>query len=176
MKLALGLALGMLLGVMFAGGLSAYELLGFKYDHLEITYDCEIPEVGEAVREWASLSGLEDGGCSDTPDIEYEVRSPWPHPWPVIGVAEAYSSSGTVTRCVIAAADPFYGVILHEVGHCLGAGHSEDTTATMFGWCCNPISVDDRAMIVELYGPEFEVTQQPAEPTRFKAVLPMVGR
>lgn len=158
--------------------LSAYTLTGSKWDHKAITYSCGNPALAQAVKDWAAVSALEDGGCSANPDIILQVVDPWPYGANIAGVAGWASVGGKTTGCVISVKPTgvaHMGVITHEVGHCLGLGHSSEAfnepnaayrNASMYYACCNTIGADDRAGIVALYGPE------PPPPLR----LPMLVR
>ena len=117
------------------------------FTHTAITYTCGSPTLQQAVQSWAKVSALTDGGCSAQPDIQMVVLNPWPYPREVAGVA------GGGILWVRVDTQAHLGVVTHEVGHVLGLGHSDDPKANMYWLCCNPISSDDIAGIVALYGP-----------------------
>lgn len=131
----------------------AYEIhQDGKFDRMCITYDD--PAVGAALREWAAVSAIEDCGLAEVADIRLEVVAPWP--WYGIANAGRVGANGITAWCVIKTPPQYaahHGVLVHEVGHCLGMGHSEYEDAAMYLWCCAPLSDDDIAGIRALYGP-----------------------
>lgn len=162
---------GVVAVVSFAGSstpASAYSLTGFHYDHHAITYACDYAfPLGDAVREWAAVSAIEDGGCTDTnPDIVLVTLDPWPIA-PALAAAgpSKLKSSTVIEECTVYAPanfNPTLGVFVHEVGHCLGFGHSSENLsepdpvlrhAAMFFVCCNPLNADDIAAAAAVYGP-----------------------
>lgn len=150
---------------------TAYTLTGFRFDHSEITYSCGSPELQQAVREWAAVSGLIDGGCSAIPDITLTVVADALIPPPFAG----YGGAGHIW--LSERAQHHYGIMLHETGHALGLGHSAESltapyvhrNAAMFYLCCNPINEDDIAGISALYGPE------PTPPPATRVFLAQIG-
>lgn len=150
---------------------SGYTLTGYVLGHTEVTYSCGSPVLQAAVQEWASVSGLTDGGCSATPDITLTILPDALLPYPLAG----YGGAGGVW--LAERTQNHYGVMLHEVGHALGLGHSAESltaeyrfrSAAMFFLCCNPIAPDDIAGIQALYGAE------PTPTPLFRVSLPLVG-
>lgn len=149
---------------------AAYALTGPKWSHQAITYSCGNAVLAAAVRAWANESGLVDGGCSSTPDISLQILEPWPYTDGTAGYASWQGTNTVLQHCTITVPlrnQAHTGVILHEVGHCLGLNHSADRNATMYPYCCAPIGPDDIAGIQALYGPGEAVTPTPsAPPTR----------
>lgn len=134
-----------------------YELWGYAFDHYDITYTCGNDTLRDAVRAWAAVSGLRDGGCSDTPDIKLVIVDPWDDLPSVLGKAGYYGAAGIIWQSVIflrVDTQHHLGVMVHELGHGLGLMHSADPNAAMWPYCCNPISASDIAGIQALYGPE----------------------
>lgn len=149
----------------------AYQVTGMRYDHTAITYSCGDDTLRGAVQMWANVSGLEDGGCSENPDIVLYLPSVWEYPQGTIGWAAYTSTDGhTVVECTVAIrkdAVGFIGVYVHEVGHCLGSSHSENPESAMAPYCCHWLSPDDVAMIQSIYGAQQE--------TSFRRLVPMVA-
>lgn len=145
---------GLFMALVLCSEANAYTLTGFRFDHLRITYSCGNDELAQAVQEWASVSALEDGGCSDTPDITLTIV---PNS-EIVAPIEGLGGSGSVI--IPERNEHWYAILLHETGHALGMGHSSEIfgapyvlrEATMFAWCCNPMNEDDIAGIVALYG------------------------
>lgn len=141
----------------FQDDAKAYQLTGFKFDHLTLTYSCGNDELAQAVQMWASVSALKDGGCTDTkPDITLTIvpSKDWTY-----GGAAGVAGPGHLW--IKAPYEHHLGIMLHETGHAIGMGHSSETfaepnyllrTAAMFAWCCNPLNDDDIAGIQALYG------------------------
>lgn len=135
-----------------------YTLIGHKWNHLSITYSCGSDMLKQAATMWFDLSGLRDGGCTDSnPNIQLILPDEWPDGPNVLGTAGwAVSTPGTIDKCYIRIAPKareILGVYVHEFGHCIGSGHSEHPDANMAPYCCNPISQDDIDMVRFLYGP-----------------------
>lgn len=168
---------GFLVALVLFRSADSYQVTGMKYDHLAITYSCGDDTLRDAVRMWADVSGLKDGGCSQNPDIVLFLPSTWPYDPNAIGWAAYSSTDGhTIKQCTVAIRPDsvgYIGVYLHEVGHCLGSSHSEVSESTMWPYCCHWLAPDDIAMIQSLYGPnEAEArTQSP----QFRAFVPMLA-
>lgn len=158
-----GIALAILSAFLPSRETNAYTLTGFRFNHLDITYSCGSPELAQAVQEWASVSGLRDGGCSSAPDITLTIVPDSEIPPPVQG----YGGAGHIW--IADRAQHHYGIMLHETGHAIGIGHSSESfsapyiyrTAAMFAYCCNPLNEDDRAAVQALYGPSENVSPTP---------------
>ena len=134
-----------------------YALWGYSFDHYDITYTCGNDTLRDAVRAWAAVSALRDGGCSDAPDIKLVIVDPWDDLPSVLGKAGYYGAAGIIWQSVIflrVDTQHHLGVMVHELGHGLGLMHSADPNAAMWPYCCNPISASDIAGIQALYGPE----------------------
>ena len=155
----------------------AFQVTGMKYDHLSITYSCGDGTLRDAVKMWADVSGLQDGGCSQNPDIVLYLPSTWPYDPNAIGWAAYSSTDGhTIRQCTLAIRPDsvgYIGVYLHEVGHCLGSSHSEVSESAMWPYCCHWLAPDDIAMVQSLYGTN-EAQTQTAE-TAFRAAIPMLA-
>ena len=135
-------------------GASAYTTYGTKWTH-PVTYDGNA-QVGQALKLWSSVSGVKLGGISATPDIVVMHPSPWPFGATVAGAAVVSWNGTGITACVIYLPGGENDItVLHEVGHCLGIGHSDVFDAVMFPSCCHGVNTfhpDDIAAIQFLYG------------------------
>lgn len=144
---------------------AAYVLTGGKWAHTAITYQCGYQALAQAVQDWAAVSGLVDGGCTNSnPDIKMQILDPWPFNDGTAGYASWQGSNGTITSCTVTEPTRYAehrGILLHEVGHCLGLGHSADSNAAMYPYCCAPLGADDIAAIQALYGPGEAVPPTP---------------
>lgn len=135
--------------------LVGFAFIGTRFPENRITYSCGSPELATAVRMWASVSAIDDGGCSDNPDILLVIPETWEASPLVWGMASPGRPQATVW--VRADQEHNLGIYVHEVGHALGLGHSADKNAAMNEWCCNPIGSDDVAGIRALYGERFRL-------------------
>lgn len=160
-----------------------------------VSYECGSPELAAAVRAWANVSGVEDGGCSADPVISLRIIDPWPY------TDRGGQAVRVGQRCTIELRPEYEHdatVMIHESGHCLGLGHSMQAGTRVVGdpgpsgavmhWnpCnktpgapgpnvgpCNSMNADDIAGIRSLYGP-FEPTPTPtATPTRTPSPTPV---
>lgn len=176
MKIA-AILTGFLVALVLFRPADSYQVTGMKYDHLAITYSCGDGTLRDAVKMWADVSGLQDGGCSQTPDIVLYLPSTWPYDPNAIGWAAYSSTDGhTIRQCTLAIRPDsvgYIGVYLHEVGHCLGSSHSEVSESAMWPYCCHWLAPDDIAMVQSLYGTN-EAQTQTAE-TAFRAAIPMLA-
>lgn len=153
----------------------AYTVAGWKYDHLDITYDD--PRLRDALLIWVEMSALRDGGLREEgADIRLVTITPWE--WPtILGMAAPiHGADGIVEYCWVAI-NPIFGdqlplgVLAHEIGHCLGLEHTTVHDQLMGPFCCGLPGDDDRAGIQAIYGP-------PAQPSgyRHKNIVPWVAR
>ncbi len=129
-----------------------------KWDRACLTTDGN-PEVVAALAAWAAVSAVTDCGASEAPDIRLGEPSAlqlslW-QPLGQLGVAECSGAGGILRQCTILLAVHSPAVMLHEVGHALGLGHSADPDAIMFPVVSGTgrISPDDIAALQQLYGP-----------------------
>lgn len=140
--------IALFLSALYVIQAQAYTVTGYRVGHTAVTYSCGNPELAQAVKAWADVSALTDGGCTDNhPDVTLEIVANTAIPSPVQGVGGAGHLWIPVRNT------HHLGVITHEVGHALGMGHSADPNAAMAPYCCNPIGADDIAGIVSIYGP-----------------------
>lgn len=163
----------------------AYTLTGFRFNHLSLTYSCGNEELQKAIQDWASVSGLTDGGCSATPDVTLTIIPDAEFPPYIAG----YGGAGRVFLPQRNA--HHYGVMLHEVGHAIGMGHSCEygsqrpdlpdcgkapaviQNSAMFPYCCSPLNEDDIAGIQALYGKDETV---PPPPPVYRLRVPALAR
>jgi len=155
----------------------AYTLTGVRWDHPP-THTAD-PVLTQAFGYWTSVSGLTDGGVSASPDIDISSAPLAPG---IGGYASWSSSDGTHTRhCSIVTNSLYPGslvVYVHELGHCLGLGHSCEG-----GQTCSPLTrqaimsydggtaalnADDIAGIQLLYGPPVAPPPPPPPPKVYR--------
>lgn len=167
-----------LLPFALAGIAQAYTVIWPAFPTRTITYQCGVPALAEAVRLWAAETEIEDGGCSTgSVNIQFRVVDPWLNP-NSSGQARRLSASTCIVEVKPNHGYPEIVIMLHEVGHCLGLGHSLPSGAPVHGdpgplgaimhWnpcnktpgaalppggTCNSMNEDDRAGINYLYGP-----------------------
>lgn len=134
---------------------AGFVFIAPRFPENRVTYSCGSPEMRDAVRMWASVSAIEDGGCASNPDIVLVIPEQWeggPFVW---GMASPSRPQATVW--IRRDHEHDLGVYVHEVGHALGLGHSSDKDAAMNEWCCNPLNSDDVAGIQTLYGADYRL-------------------
>lgn len=151
----------------------AYTLVGGKWENPCIT--THSVEIKSALNEWNKVSNV--SYCGDGNQITFEVISDkemvnrlGPG---VLGYAGWTGTQTTITGCSVVVRESSknnLGVLVHEVGHCLGIGHSQDKYANMAPYCCNPINQDDINAIELLYGKKIPVVKF------YRYQLPFVAR
>lgn len=115
------------------------------------THD-DVPEITAALVEWRSVSGVMDCGVSARPDIHLlPLGTPLYNP--LFGAQTTSYSDGT---CVLVFREDMIHdehVWLHEIGHCLGLGHSTDPHSVMYPIELQQImTYGDVGAIRKLYG------------------------
>lgn len=136
----------------------AYAFTGYKYDHTCLTHNDE--RIGKALELWGERTVISNCGSSDdTPDIILTVLDPWPFGWRTAGAAvfTKVGAGNTMLECTVYM--PWWyqdviGIIVHEVGHCIGLEHTDVPNQTMNPYCCAPVGVDDVAGAEAIYGPK----------------------
>lgn len=153
----------------------AYTIAGWKYDHLDITYND--PRLRDALLIWVEMSALRDGGLREEgADIRLVTITPWPYPWLWGMAAPIHGEDGIVEYCWVAI-NPIFGdqlplgILAHEIGHCLGLEHTTVPDQLMSEFCCGLPGDDDRAGIQAIYGPP-----APLSGYKHKKIVPLVAR
>lgn len=153
-----------------------YTIWTYKYDHLAITYDDQ--RIGAAIREWARYTLIEDGGlvATERADIKLVFPNPWPFGPGILGAAgpNKVGPGSIVVQCTVYETEAFavLGVLIHEVGHCLGLAHSSVKGAAMYPYCCEDIGPDDAAGIAAIYGTSSKPTPAPPTPPFVHTAVP----
>ncbi len=163
--LAFAIALLIIIGLSKTAG--AYVLEGPKWNHLSITHSDD-SYLSQAINIWAKVSGITNGGFGTDITVSSSKL-----PSNIGGYASWSSDGQFITHCDIVTNSlypPSMAVYIHEVGHCLGLGHSLDPTAIMYYNGGNELSLtaDDISGIQALYGP--------LKPAVFKLSVPMLAR
>lgn len=152
---------GVLLGTVRADKIGAWEPTGLRFANPCITHNDA--RIAEALALWSEHTAIQNCGFSASPMIGIRIGDPWL--WdPSIGLADwsDWDSDGFTDECIVTL-PPWHQtfiVILHEVGHCLGLGHSAFDDAVMWAECCNAIGSDDIEGIAALYGPQLAPRSQ----------------
>lgn len=174
-KLLVAFAVFIACGLGFISA-QAYTHTGLKYDHTCLTHNSEA--VGRALDHWAEKTVILNCGFSDNPDIVLVTQDPWPYPSYVGGAAGAFevAPGGIMVQCGILvppknAAN--MGILVHEVGHCIGLGHTDIDGQSMGPYCCHPIGEDDALGVMALYGAKYE---EPVSNPLYQLRLPQVSR
>lgn len=151
----------------------SYTLNGPKWENPCITTNS--PEVKDALNIWNKVSNVSYCGTGD--QITFTVIPDKDMARIVGGNVVAYASwrgtQTTILYCEIVireSSKSLTGAIVHEVGHCLGLGHSSDNSANMAPTCCNVINSDDIKGIEALYG------KKVATPKIYRYSIPFVSR
>lgn len=169
-----------------------YTLHGLKWNKACLTYrttDAPVEGIyGNAFALWAAQANISNCGPVASGEDIFFARGTLPSG--TAGQAAWSGGSNGISRCTITVAPGAAGnlaVWAHEIGHCLGLGHSAIPTALMAPLCCNPVHADDIAGIRALYGtnpnaptptppPTFTATATPtATPTPTRTPTPPSG-
>lgn len=148
-----------------------YTVTGLVWDHRCLTHNGDTQLEALYVRAfllWTTYANIFDCGsvAPGSEDIDFHVG---PLPAGVAGQAAWGFSTGTgKAHCSITISPGAVGnfaVMAHELGHCLGVGHSQRSDQLMSPYCCNPIGDDDIAAIRSIYGANPNPPVTPVPPT-----------
>lgn len=144
--------------------LHAYTLYPVRWPDSCFTHD-GTPEVVVSLAAWGQYGNVDD--CGTGTEIEVVIDPALSSSGLALLTADQY---GVAFHCLISLHPDWAHVqatVNHEVGHCLGLGHSEDETAVMYQYFRPNFTQDDIDGIRAIYGP-------PRPDTFFRTYLPMV--
>lgn len=140
----------------------AYVLKDYKWQALPATYVTDPgmeEETAAAISRWSAVSGFRAVPGGEGSQIEVRLAFPDDHEYG--GVALIWAADGAFTHCRINvnpdrwAAD-YPGdrmtILTHEMGHCMGIGHSDVPGSIMSTANGSTLTADDVAAARALYG------------------------